>query len=78
MTSENVIVFSTDIQQLKGIGTEYLLNEHGELIAKFIDGDMECIPGQISGETLNNDGFIQTDVVLFVCVGAILIYLYGC
>lgn len=66
------IVISSDIQKLTGKGIEYLVNEQGDVVAKFIDGDLERIPAQ------SNDGFVNTDVVLFVAVAATLIYLYGC
>jgi hypothetical protein len=77
MERKNVIVVSTDIQKLTGIGTEYLISENGEIIACFINGELECRYGLKSGET-REAGFISIDSVLFTAVGAALIYLYGC
>jgi len=68
----SAIVISTDIQKLTGKGTEYLINESGDVVAKFIDGCLERVPA------VSNEGYINADVVLFVAVGAVLIYLYGC
>lgn len=37
---DNLIVIASDIQCLKGTGTEYLVNRDGDLLAIFVDGDM--------------------------------------
>ncbi len=41
MRNINVIVISDDIQTLTGVGTEYLADKNGEVIALFIDGNFE-------------------------------------
>lgn len=66
------IVISSDIQKLTGKGTEYLIDESGDVVAKFVDGNLE------RAQTNSNEGFVKPDVVLFVAVAATLIYLYGC
>jgi hypothetical protein len=76
MERENIIVVSTDIQSLVGLGTEYLIDENGEIVAKFIDGNLECIGGVLSGDTVVS-GFIKTDTLMFIGVALTLIYLFG-
>lgn len=46
---DNVIKVSTDIQQLTGIGTEYLVKD-GIILAAFYDGQLRRV-GHVDGES---------------------------